>query len=272
MALRKPRRDLERERQKEAKEAAREWIYMLGAIAGAFISAPLFFFLVAMAMGGALAMIVCVIEINLIVSLGSFALACRIFRQEPPEPGDILRIIGSSSFPAMVLASWIGAQISAPAWAVWVAAALVAAVIAALICMFQVGMPVWPSVFVCFSYNVLSVILTVVGYVMLGVIFAGYMITTGGEVPKDLAPMDSSEEAPLGLPGGAAPDESDDEDLTMSRPWRRSEDSPQRTAAPGWAASRSARAGREKTQYVSGPTGTASSQRRAYAGRGSVST
>ena len=80
---------------------------------------------------------------------------------------------------------------------------VLAAIIASLFCMFHVGMPVWPSIFVCFSYNILAVILTILGYVLLAAIFAGWLVT-------------SSEKIPLEPPGSFAPDESESDDLSGS--------------------------------------------------------
>ena len=176
---------------------------MLAAIVAAFVSAALFFLLLALMLGGAIAMFVCVIEIYLIVAIGSFAFACRLFRQEPPEPTDMLRIVMTGSIVGRVAAGWL----CGPGILGLLAGTGIAIVISALLCMFHIGMPVVPSILVCIAYNILAAIFTVIGIVVLGIIFAGYMVTTGGGLPLE-AP--SGQEAPFGPPDARTPDDNDD--------------------------------------------------------------
>lgn len=206
----------------EDKSDSKLWLYVLAGIGAAMLSTPLFFLLIAMAVGGPIAMLVCVVEINLIVSLGSFALACRIFKQEPPEPSDILRIVGWSVVPANLAVSYLGGT-GPLALAAGVGVAIV---ISSLVCMFHIQMPVVPSILVSICYNIFSGILTVVGVVVLGVIFAGYLVTTTGSV--DSQERQGIEEMdPFAVPtrptvpetpdGTEGPE--DDDEVRLGEPW-----------------------------------------------------
>ncbi len=173
-----------------------------------------------MLVGGPLAMIVCAIEINLIVSIGSFSLACRIFKQEPPEVGDILRIVGWSVVPANALVSYLGG--TGPL--AILAGVGTASVISAILCMFQIQMPVVASILVSICYNIFAGILTVVGVVVLGIIFAGYLVTTGSTAPQDGQGIEQMD--PFAVPtspavprGPAGVDEPmDDDESSLDRP------------------------------------------------------
>lgn len=154
---------------------SKEWLFVLGGIGAAMVTTPLLFLLLTLMMGGVMAMLVCAIEMNMIVSMGSFALACRIFKQEPPEPSDILRIVGWSVVPANFVVMYFGGTGLLAA----LAGVATAAVISALLCMFQVQMPVVPSILVSISYNIFAGILTIIGIIVMTAIFAGYLVATG---------------------------------------------------------------------------------------------
>jgi len=214
-----------RKRKKESR--LKEWVFVLIGIVVALASAPLFFLLVAMVAGGTIAMLVSVIEIYLIVAIGSFSLACRIFGEEPPEPSDILRIIFLSGLPANLVVGWAGLT----GWLAVAAAAGVAMVVAALLCMLQLGMPVWPSIAICVAYNVFAAILTVVGVILLGLMFVGYMAAgSGGARPAPARPGVQSPFDPAAPPGRDSDDFDDQTSIIAPRRWLVLESGPQ--AAP----------------------------------------
>jgi hypothetical protein len=205
----------------EDRSDSKSWLYVLAGIGGAMLATPLLFLLVAVMAGGGFALFVCVIEMYLIIAIGSFALACRIFKQEPPEPTDILRIVGWSALPANMVVSYFGGigPLSL------LAAVGIAIVISSLVCMLHVQMPVFPSIFVSICYNVFAGILTVVGVLVLVVIFAGYLVTTSGTgAPRegqeteqmDPFAVPDSPAAPKAPGGPKAP--ADDDETWLDKP------------------------------------------------------
>jgi len=199
----------------EDRSDSKSWLYVLAGIGGAMLATPLLFLLVAVMVGGPIAMFVCVIEMYLIIAIGSFALACRIFKQEPPEPTDILRIVGWSALPANMVVGYLGGVGPLSL----LAAVGIAIVISSLVCMLHVQMPVFPSIFVSICYNIFAGILTVVGVLVLVVIFAGYLVTTSGtgapQEGQEVEQMDpfaapNSPTAP-NAPGGQKEPRDDDE-------------------------------------------------------------
>jgi len=183
----------------EDRSESKLWLFVLAGIGGAMLTTPLLFLLIAVMAGGVIAMFVCVIEMYLIVAIGSFALACRIFKQEPPEPGDILRIVGWSVVPANMAVSYFGG--TGPLSLL--AGVGVAIVVSALLCMFQIQMPVVASILVSICYNIFAGILTVVGVIVLGVIFAGYLVTTTGKIAPEEG-QGTEQMDPFAVPGGPA--------------------------------------------------------------------
>lgn len=178
--------------------------FSLIGIGATLVTAPLFFVLVAMVMGGGLALLLSVLIMQIGVSLGSFTLACYLFKQDAPEPGEILRIICYSNIPANVLASMLfgGGILGA------VGSTAIAMVAAALVCMFHVGMPVVSSILISVVYNIFAGILTVVWAVVLGVVFAGYLVATQ---PNMLRQHPSQFEVPASSePGTTIPESSEE--------------------------------------------------------------
>jgi hypothetical protein len=202
----RPLRDPEAERRKEE---SREWLFVLAGLGGALLATPLLFLAIVLLFGkgsGPFALLVCAIEVNYIVAIGCFALACRVFRQEPPEIGDILRVVAFATLSSSILFSWIGG--TGLLWTV--AATGVAAVIAAVLCMTELEMPVFPSIFIAFTYNIFSAIFTVIGMVLLGLVFAGYLIGSGETPMLDGMEPTEMEQEDVTFPGYE--DEEFDED------------------------------------------------------------
>jgi hypothetical protein len=182
----------------------KESLLVAGGIGGALVTMPIFFLIVRMVTGPHLALLICALEVNFIAAVGSFSLACRLFGQEPPDPGEVFRIVGYSTLPANLLLGWIGGGGILSV----LAGGLVAAVVAALICMFQLGIPVFASIYISVSYNIFSSILTVVGVLLLAVLF----LTSGVQAIPDAAPPIPEDE---GVPPDGfddMPSEGDDED------------------------------------------------------------
>ena len=152
----------------------KDWLYSLIGIGATLLAAPIFFLMLALVTGGGLALLVSVLIMQIGVSLGSFSLACQVFKQELPEPSEILQIIFYSNFPAYLVASFLfgGGLVGS------LATIGIAMVLAALVCMFHVGMPVFPSIFISIAYNVFAGVLTVVWILMLMTVFVGYMAAT----------------------------------------------------------------------------------------------
>ena len=175
----------ERKEKELRRKESREWMYMAIGIMAALGTAPVFFLLLAALLGPLMALLICQIEVNLIVAIGSFSLACRIFDVEAPEPVDMLKIVVWSSILGNAAASWLFGS----GWLVYVTATVLAFLISSAICMFGVQMPVWHSLGVCLSYNIFATVLTVVAVVMLVVLFAGWFVATGGGGP--VSPEDS---------------------------------------------------------------------------------
>lgn len=193
----RPLRDPEAERRKEE---SREWLFVLAGLGGALLATPLLFLAIVLLFGkgsGPFAFLICAIEVNYIVAIGCFALACRVFRQEPPEIGDILRVVAFATLSSNVIFSWIGG--TGFLWTV--AATGVAAVIAAVLCMTQLEMPVFPSIFIAFTYNVFAAIFTVIGMVLLGLVFAGYLIGSGEAPMMDEFDSMEMEQEDMSFPG-----------------------------------------------------------------------
>lgn len=173
--------DREREIRKNA-------LYSLIGIGAMLVTTPVFFLMATLVVGGALAMLLSALLLMIGVSMGSFLLACQLFKQEPPEPGEILVIVIFSNLPAGLLAPWLfgGGVVGA------LGTVVIATVIAALMCMFRAGMPVVPSMLISVAYNVFSGILTVVWIVLLMLVFAGYMAATRPASPPDGPPATQS--------------------------------------------------------------------------------
>jgi predicted Zn finger-like uncharacterized protein len=165
-------------------EMRRSLLFSLIGIVATLIAAPVFFLLAAMVVGGGLAMLLSVLLMQVGVSLGSFSLACHLFKQDAPEPGEILKVVCYSNLPASVLASWFlpGGVVGA------IGATVIGMILAAVICMFYVGMPVVPSILVSVVYNIFAGILTVVWVMVLVVVFAGFMAVTQPATPAGSAP------------------------------------------------------------------------------------
>jgi predicted Zn finger-like uncharacterized protein len=173
-------------------EMRKSAMYSLIGIGATLLAAPLFFVLFAMAAGGGLALLVSVLLMQVGVSIGCFSLACQLFKQDPPEPGEILRIVCWSNLPANLLASWLlgGGFVSV------VGAAVLAAVFSALVCMLHVGMPVVTSILVSVVYNIFAGILTLVWVLLLMIVFAGYIAVTHSTIPADAPPAAESLNSP----------------------------------------------------------------------------
>jgi len=194
--------------------SSREWLFALLGIVVALALAPLFFLAIAVAAGGEIALLASAIEILLIAAIGSFSLACRIFGQDAPEPSDIFRIIFMSTFPASIVVP----MLHLPRLPAEVLSTVVAMILASLICMFQLGMPVWHSIAICIAYNVFSTIIKVVGILVLVILFAGWLVTT---TPSPFGPGGGTPSLDSPFPGVAPPGgpfEDSDDDASTAQP------------------------------------------------------
>lgn len=199
LSTRKTRHDLTTDR---TKEESKDWMFVLLGIGLALVTSPLFFLLIKMVVGAGLAMFVCAIEIYFVVAIGSFSLACRIFKQDPPDVNDIFRIIGWSALPANVLSNWLGHT----GIASMMIGTLIAIIISSLLCMLQVQMPVFSAILVSITYNIFSAVLTIIGVLLLVAMF----VTMGDDGIQ--SPMDApTPPAGFQVPGGG--DEKDDEEM-----------------------------------------------------------
>ena len=152
----------------------KDWLFSLIGIGVSLLSAPIFFLVFAMVVGGGLAFFISVLLMQIGISLGCFSLACQVFKQEPPEPIEIIKIIIFSNFPANLLASsLVGSGLLGS-----IASMGLAIVFAALICMLYAGIPVAPSIYISVTYNIIAGILTFIWGLALMAVFAGYLAVT----------------------------------------------------------------------------------------------
>lgn len=191
--------------------AKKEWIYVLGATAGALAFAPILFWGSKMVLGIWLALFITALEIKFVMAVGGFALACRIFRQQPPEVNDIFRVTGASIVPADMAIGFIGSDNVLVNLAI---SAAVATVIGALMCMFNLDIPVFPAIGIAVCYNLVSTVLGGISILILGLLFLGEM-----KMDRDLPssedeqpPVESEEFQAPGFPDAAPPGKRDLDD------------------------------------------------------------
>lgn len=180
-----------------SKDEAKEWMYALAGIALSMLMSPLFFLGVQMVVGSVLAMLVTALEIYFLVAVGSFSLACRLFNQEPPEVNDIFRIITWSAIPANLLSNYLGETGLMSIFA----GTCLAILVSAILCIVQLQMPVFASLFISICYNIFSAILTLVGILLLAAIFI--TMTPDGTPPSEPA------NPPAAAPGAPSPTNAD---------------------------------------------------------------
>lgn len=169
------------ERERERRQGVK---FALIGIGATLVAAPVFFLMVAVVAGGTLALLASILIMQVGVALGSFTLACQLFKQEPPEPGEILKVVCYSNLSTCLLApALFGGGLIGVAGATGLGV-----IIAALVCMFYIGMPVVPSILISVVYNVSAAILTVVWVVVLMAVFAGFVAATRPAAPADGPP------------------------------------------------------------------------------------
>ncbi len=194
--------------QRDSKKKTPEWVQGVAAIILAMVLAPLMFWGIQMVLGTLMAMLITVVTINLMISLGSFAVVCQVFHQKPPEFGEIYRVLLWSSLPNLIL-NWVG---STGLTSMLVAMAL-SVLISALLCVIILEFPFLKAVGICIAYNILATILALVGVLLLVAIFVATAIdapppanppnTPAAAPGENPAPVPSENPAPAN--GGANP-------------------------------------------------------------------
>lgn len=183
--------------QGDSKKKTPEWVQGVAAIILAMVLAPLMFWGIQMVLGTLVAMLITAVTINVTISLGSFAVACQIFHQKPPEFGEIYRVLIWSSLPNLIL-NWVG---STGLTSMLVAMAL-SILISALLCVAMLEFPFIKAIGICIAYNILATILALVGILLLVAIF----VTTALDAPPPANPAEPPAAAPgeNPMPGAGA--------------------------------------------------------------------
>jgi predicted Zn finger-like uncharacterized protein len=166
------------------REMRRSVKFSLIGIGVTLLAAPLFYLIVAMFVGKVLAMVISVILMQIGVSLGSFSLACQLFKQDPPEPSEILKIICFSNILSSVAAAALFGENSGVL--AMIGGTGLAMFMAAGVCIFYVGMPVVSSMLISIVYNICAFILTFLWVMVLTLVFIGHAIVTTPAPPADV--------------------------------------------------------------------------------------
>ena len=218
-------------REDQGPKKSTEWLYVVLGVGLALGTTPVLFLILWPIMGGVLALVVCAVEVRLIVAVGGFAVAYRIFYEDVPEVSDIFRLTIRSNLLVNIVITFLIEKMGMDGadWLCTVISTVGSVVVASFLCILYFEMPVIHAIVISICYNVFAAILAVIGIFLLTMLFAGYLVTAGAgdahKLMKEMgAPQDSGSFSTPGSgddeesEGGVAPKTAPDESSDLRRP------------------------------------------------------